>query len=205
MQHADHWHSRLLRARGERPRRRTADQRDELAPLHSITSSARASTVGGISRPSALAVFRLISNSYLVGAWTGSSPGPDFQTDIRPAAHQGAARRQTHRSPRRATDHVRAGDKSQDRSGDWPFGATYFSQPRGRSAIILGCCDAHSFRDGSLASKAAEAVRPCTSSTPPKADVNSPPPKEILIASAKRLLQQNLPIADSCTAANRLQ
>src|ERR1700730_1546143 len=30
-------------------------------------------------------------------------------------------------------------------------------------------------RDGSLASKAAEAVRPCTSATPPKADVNSPP------------------------------
>jgi hypothetical protein len=34
----------LLRARRERPhRRRTAEQRDELAPLHSITSSARAS------------------------------------------------------------------------------------------------------------------------------------------------------------------
>jgi hypothetical protein len=28
---------RLLRARGQRPRRRTAEQRDELAPLHSIT------------------------------------------------------------------------------------------------------------------------------------------------------------------------
>ena len=34
-------------------------RRDELAPFHSITSSARASSVGGISRPSALAVLRL--------------------------------------------------------------------------------------------------------------------------------------------------
>jgi len=34
---------------------------------HSITSSARASTLAGISRPSALAVLRLITSSYLVG------------------------------------------------------------------------------------------------------------------------------------------
>src|SRR5215468_8346900 len=34
---------------------------------HSITSSARASSVGGISRPSALAVLRLMTSSYLVG------------------------------------------------------------------------------------------------------------------------------------------
>src|SRR5262249_54438189 len=48
---------RLRRARRERPCcRRAADERDELAALHSITSSARASTVGGTSRPSALAV-----------------------------------------------------------------------------------------------------------------------------------------------------
>src|SRR5262249_13849849 len=33
----------LLRARPKRPRRRAAEQRDELAALHSITSSARAS------------------------------------------------------------------------------------------------------------------------------------------------------------------
>ena len=39
---------RLLRARRERPRRRrAAEQRDELAPFHSITSSARASSDGG--------------------------------------------------------------------------------------------------------------------------------------------------------------
>jgi hypothetical protein len=33
-------------------------ERDELAPPHSITSSARASSVGGISRPRALAIDR---------------------------------------------------------------------------------------------------------------------------------------------------
>src|SRR5262249_32706071 len=42
---------------------------------YSITSSARASRVGGTSRPSALAVFRLIANSYLVGCSTGRSAG----------------------------------------------------------------------------------------------------------------------------------
>src|SRR5262245_12348204 len=42
---------------------------------YSITSSARASIDGGISRPSALAVLRLITNSYLVGACTGRSAG----------------------------------------------------------------------------------------------------------------------------------
>jgi NAD(P)-dependent dehydrogenase (short-subunit alcohol dehydrogenase family) len=65
----------LLRARRERPRRRAAKQRDESAPFHSITSSARASTVVGISRPSAFAVFRLTTNSYLFGACTGRSAG----------------------------------------------------------------------------------------------------------------------------------
>jgi hypothetical protein len=34
-------------------------RRDELAPLHSITSSARASSDGGTSRPSAFAVSHL--------------------------------------------------------------------------------------------------------------------------------------------------
>src|SRR6516165_9671904 len=74
---ADHWHCRLLlRACRERPRSHAAEQRDELAPPdHSITSSARASKVVGMSRPSAFAVFRLITRSYLVGACTGRSPG----------------------------------------------------------------------------------------------------------------------------------
>src|SRR6266540_875581 len=67
--------ARLLRARGERPRGRTAEQRDEFAAIHSITSSARASSVGGTSRPSALAVLRLTTSSNLTGAWTGSSLG----------------------------------------------------------------------------------------------------------------------------------
>ena len=44
-----------------------------LANDYSITSSARASSDGGTVRPSALAVLRLIANSYLVGACTGRS------------------------------------------------------------------------------------------------------------------------------------
>src|SRR5262249_5345754 len=43
-EHTDAPHSlALLRAQRERPRRRTTEQRDELAASHSITSSARAS------------------------------------------------------------------------------------------------------------------------------------------------------------------
>src|SRR5262245_45595203 len=74
----DHWH-RLLCARRDRPsRRRAAEQRDELAAgTHSITSSARASRVGGTSRPSALAVIKLITRSNLVGCSTGRSEGFD--------------------------------------------------------------------------------------------------------------------------------
>ena len=45
------------------------------APSYSITSSARASSIGGTSRPSVLAVLRLMTSSYLVGACTGRSPG----------------------------------------------------------------------------------------------------------------------------------
>jgi hypothetical protein len=40
---------------------------------YSITSSARASTVAGMSRPSAFAVLRFTTSSYLVGACTGRS------------------------------------------------------------------------------------------------------------------------------------
>ena len=40
---------------------------------HSITSSARASSVGGTSRPSTFAVCRLMTSSYLVGCCTGKS------------------------------------------------------------------------------------------------------------------------------------
>src|SRR5262249_33027263 len=66
---------RLLRARRERPHRRAAEERDEVAPFHSITSSARVSMVGAMSRPSALAVLRLITSSKRVGCSTGRSPG----------------------------------------------------------------------------------------------------------------------------------
>src|SRR5215471_11649177 len=66
----------LLRTRRERPRgRRPAEQRDELAALHSITSSARPSGIGDTSRPSVLAVLRLIASSNFVGCWTGRSDG----------------------------------------------------------------------------------------------------------------------------------
>src|SRR5262249_44914557 len=67
--------ARLLRARRERPRGRAAEQRDERAPSHSITSSARASSVGGTSMPSARAVGRLMTKSNLVGCTTGRSAG----------------------------------------------------------------------------------------------------------------------------------
>src|ERR1700716_2176695 len=42
---------------------------------HSMTSSGIASTPGGMVRPSALAVLRLIANSKLVGCSTGKSAG----------------------------------------------------------------------------------------------------------------------------------
>src|SRR5262249_61851747 len=42
---------------------------------YSITSSARASSVGGTSSPSAFAVLGLSMVSYLVGIWTGRSAG----------------------------------------------------------------------------------------------------------------------------------
>src|SRR3954463_5962397 len=68
----------LLRVRGERIRRRrcgTGRKRDELPPLHSITSSARASREGDTVRPRVFAVFKLTTSSNLVGACTGRSAG----------------------------------------------------------------------------------------------------------------------------------
>src|SRR5262249_33103935 len=56
MEEPDYRHRRLLRTRVKRPsRRRAAEQRDERAAVHSITSSASASSVGGISRSSVFA------------------------------------------------------------------------------------------------------------------------------------------------------
>jgi hypothetical protein len=47
----------------------------DMASAHSITSSARASRVGGTVRPSAFAVLRLIMNSNFVGCSMGRSAG----------------------------------------------------------------------------------------------------------------------------------
>src|SRR5262249_12820271 len=44
-------------------------------PAYSITSSARESSVGGIVRPSVLAVWRLMTSSNFVGCSTGRSAG----------------------------------------------------------------------------------------------------------------------------------
>ena len=49
--------------------------RGTLPCTYSMTSSARASSIAGTSRPSALAVFRLITSSYLVGCCTGRTAG----------------------------------------------------------------------------------------------------------------------------------
>src|SRR5262249_31499531 len=59
---ADQRHAGLLRTRGERPRRRTTEQRDELAAFHSITSSAISRKSRVIVRPNALAAFKLITS-----------------------------------------------------------------------------------------------------------------------------------------------
>jgi hypothetical protein len=68
--------SGLLRPRRERPRgRRSAEQREERAPFHSITSSASCWRCSGTSRPSALAVCRLMTNSNLVDCTTGTLAG----------------------------------------------------------------------------------------------------------------------------------
>ena len=46
-----------------------------VAMIYSITSSARASNIGGTVMPSALAVLRLITSSYFVACCTGRSAG----------------------------------------------------------------------------------------------------------------------------------
>src|SRR5262245_53684062 len=71
---SDHWQCTLLRTRRERPRGRAADERDERAALHSITSSARSRIDVGSSIPIALAVLRLMAISNFVACSTGKSP-----------------------------------------------------------------------------------------------------------------------------------
>src|SRR5262245_7935073 len=65
----------LLRARHERPRSHAAEQRDELAAFHSITSSVRASSVAGPLRPRVLAVWALMTSSNFDVCTTGRSAG----------------------------------------------------------------------------------------------------------------------------------
>jgi len=66
---------RLLRKHSQRPRSRCApEERDEVAAVHSMTSSARASNCAGTSMPSAFAVFKLMSRLNFVGSTTGKSP-----------------------------------------------------------------------------------------------------------------------------------
>jgi hypothetical protein len=74
------WHRLLLRARPERPRcSRAAELREELAPLHSIISSASAINVDGTVRPSivigSLRSFehRLIEGVHVSGRFTPNS------------------------------------------------------------------------------------------------------------------------------------
>src|SRR5262249_2952797 len=75
-QHRDVPHTlALLRTERQRPHRRRANERDEIAALHSSTSSAIASSPGGMVRPSAFAVCRLMTNSNLVDCITGRSAG----------------------------------------------------------------------------------------------------------------------------------
>ena len=64
---SDDWNRLLLRARRERPRRRSPYCNHELPPPHLITSSASESSLSGMVRPRALAVLRLITNSNFVG------------------------------------------------------------------------------------------------------------------------------------------
>jgi hypothetical protein len=62
-------------ARSGHRRRRAAEQRDEIAAPHSITSVASTSSSGGMVKPSALAVLRLMTNSSLVDCSTGKLAG----------------------------------------------------------------------------------------------------------------------------------
>src|SRR5262249_13859317 len=61
--------------RPEPPRRRAAQQRDDLAPLHAMPSSARTKNVSEIARPSVLAVLRLTMSANFVGCSIGRSAG----------------------------------------------------------------------------------------------------------------------------------
>src|SRR5262245_28014479 len=71
---AVHGDSSLAIASMKRPSS-AAEQRDELATLHSITSSASVSRLSEIFRPSVFAVLKLITSSNLLANMIGRSPG----------------------------------------------------------------------------------------------------------------------------------
>jgi hypothetical protein len=68
---------RLTGRSGREVRRhcRAGEQRKDASPLHSMTSSVRARTDGGMVRPSSRAVLRLTTNSNRVDCSTGRSAG----------------------------------------------------------------------------------------------------------------------------------
>src|SRR5262249_37243080 len=72
---ADHGACQSLSESRERPRSCAAEQRDERATLHSITSSASASSLSGTVRLSVLAVWWLITSSIFDTCITGKSAG----------------------------------------------------------------------------------------------------------------------------------
>ncbi len=75
-QNPDPWRLRpRLRVGGGWCQDEAEDEREERKRCHWITSSAWKRRVGGIVRPSALAVFRLRTSAYLVGTSTGKSAG----------------------------------------------------------------------------------------------------------------------------------
>src|SRR5262249_41842042 len=87
----------LLRPRRERPgSRRAADERDELAASHSITSVARNRMEVGTVRPIAFAVWRLTTRENLVGACTGRLAG--FSPLRMRSTYDAAARNESARS-----------------------------------------------------------------------------------------------------------
>src|SRR6516164_2220412 len=63
----DHWHSRLLRARRERPAGHSAKQRDELASPHVPSNPAAKPTISSGSRN------RVVQHSKI--GWSGSGSG----------------------------------------------------------------------------------------------------------------------------------
>jgi hypothetical protein len=74
----------LLRSCHQRPSRRAAEPCNKFPPYHLITSSAMASRLGGIVRPDALAVLRLIARWNLVRYCTAQVGDPGAAQQIGP-------------------------------------------------------------------------------------------------------------------------